>query len=401
VKRRWAALIGLVSVLGGLSAGPIAADADPIGGTADVAAARGVEPPVAAAGPLGIPAAVSVALVEAGTGQVLAAQDATTRRPIASAIKLLTALVVVDALPAGTVLTVGEEVRGVEGASYGLRPGEARSVDELLAGLLLRSGNDVAVALAVAVAGSEEAFVGLMAERLMALGVEARPASASGLDEGDALSALELAAVARASLAEPRIRDIVGRSTLTLPGGAELENRNAFLTDDATATGLKTGFTNAAGFTLAASSARDGRTLIAIVLGARDDAERRDVARRLMEHGFTGTRPMRAAATLGLRTAAGAVALRADLGTLTVSVSSEVRYGWPRTLRPTDTSPRIALLVDGEAVGTVVAERLDARDGIPVAGLGRALADGVYAALRPSAIALAVGPDRSGPEGLR
>lgn len=387
VRRR---LVALVVVLGALPVGAPGASGQSTAAPSTLSVVEDgatIALPATPARALGVPSPVSVVLVEASTGQILAAQDAETRRPIASAIKLLTALVVVDALPAGTTVTVGDEVRGIEGSSYGLRPGETRSVEDLLAGLLLRSGNDVAVALAIAVAGSEEAFVDRMADRLAVLGIDARPGSASGLEETDALTATELAVVARAALAEPRIGDLVGRTVVDLPGGVEVENRNAFLVDDPTATGLKTGFTNAAGFTLAASAEREGRPLIAVVLGAKDDQERRDVVRRLIEHGYASTTPTRVESSLGLRTTGGPVELRIDLGTLTVPVGAGLRVAWPEGIRPTDASVRVPLVVGDQDAGEVQAVRRDGRaEGPPVASLGRALADGAYAALRPGAI---------------
>lgn len=388
-----AALLGTLLPVG--APGATAQSGGGIAGSAASASATGSAVVVAPtpARTLGVPSRVSVALVEATTGQVLVAQDADVRRPVASAIKLLTALVVVDALPEGSLVTVGEEVRGIEGSSYGLRPGDRRTVEDLLVGLLLRSGNDVAVALAAAVAGGEAAFVDLMSARLAALGIEARPASASGLEEEDALSAVELATVARAALAEPRIRDVVGRTVVTLPNGLEVENRNAYLLDDPSATGLKTGFTNAAGFTLAASAERDGRTLLAVVLGAADDTERRGITRRLLDHGYDATAPFRVETSLGLRTVAGPVELRVDLGSLTVPIDRPVRIAWPEGVRPSDATVTASVVVGEAPVGEVLAERSDARvDAAGATPLGRALADGVYAALRPGAIAALAGP---------
>lgn len=377
-------VVGVVPL--GAPAASAQSDAAP-SALAAVAGGAAIALPVTPGRMLGVPARVSVVLVEASTGQLLVSQDADTRRPIASAIKLLTALVVVDALPAGTTVRVGDEVRGIEGSSYGLRPGETRSVEDLLAGLLLRSGNDVAVALAIAVADSEPAFVDRMADRLAALGIDARPGSPSGLEEADALSASELAVVARAALAEPRIRDLVGRTVVDLPDGVEVENRNAFLVDDPTATGLKTGFTNAAGFTLAASAEREGRPLVAVVLGARDDQERRDVVRRLIEYGYASTTPVRTGSSLGLRSTSGPVEFRVELGTLTVPVGAGPNIAWPERIHPTDPTVRVRLHVGDQDAGEVDAIRLDGRTGAPPAtDLGRALADGAYAALRPAAI---------------
>ena len=342
-------------------------------------------PPPAAATGLGIDASLSVALVEATTGQVILARRESERRPIASAIKLVTALVVAEVLPAGSVVTVGEEVVGVEGSSYELTPGEIRTVEDLLAGLLLRSGNDAAVALAVAVAGTEEAFVDRMAALLASIGIDARPGSSSGLDEEDALSALELAAVARAALAEPRIRDLVGLPVLIVDG-VEVENRNLFLNDIEGATGLKTGFTSAAGFTLAASARRDGRELIAVVLGAGDDLERRRVAARLLDHGFATTFRLRVDRSVSLRTTAGPVLFRTEAATITVPGGSVVGVAWPRTLRAEDELTAVRVTVDGVDAGLVGVDRRDARRDGSQSSLGRALADGAYAAMRPTGL---------------
>jgi serine-type D-Ala-D-Ala carboxypeptidase (penicillin-binding protein 5/6) len=336
---------------------------------------------------LGVGDALSVVLVEASSGQVLIARDADVRRPIASAIKLVTALVVVEVLPPRTLVTVGDEVRGVEGSSYGLRPGEVRTVEDLLAGLLLRSGNDAAVALAVAVSGTEAEFVDRMELLLGGLGIDARPGSSSGLDLGDALSALELATVARAALQQPRVREVVGAPVLVLDEGLSIENRNLFLADTVGATGLKTGFTSAAGFTLAASALRDGRELVAVVLGASDDRERRAVAARLLDHGFAATTRTTVERSVTLRTTAGPVRFTAGPATITLAQGSELTVGWPSGLRPEDQLRDVALRVDGADAGRVGVERRDGRRTDVVPSLGRALADGAYAALRVGASA--------------
>jgi D-alanyl-D-alanine carboxypeptidase len=336
---------------------------------------------------LGIGSSVSAVLVEVATGQVLVAGDHDTRRPIASAIKLVTALAVVEALPPGTAVTIGDEVLGIEGSSYELRPGQVRSVEDLLVGLLLRSGNDAAVALAVAVDGSEAAFVDRMERTLAELGVAARPGSASGLDDADALSAQDLATVSLAALREPRIRALVGAPTLTLPDGRVVENRNLFLLDVEGATGLKTGFTSLAGFTLAASAQREGRELLAVVLGAEDDQQRRALAARLIEHGFTSTVPQLVAPSLRLRTAAGDVLLDGSPQLVTVAPGTVVAAGWPVRLRVEDAPATVDLLVDGRSIGAVAVAMRDERTEGGDATLGRAFADGVYAALRPVALA--------------
>ncbi len=377
-----------------LLAGPVPAGADT---TRDVAADTTLTTAVSTAlaapaiGTTALPAHLSLALVEVETGALIAVRDGTTRRPIASTIKLLTALTVVEALAPGEVVTVGEAAAAVGGSSYGLRAGERRSVEDLLAGLLLRSGNDAAVALAVAVAGSEEAFTARMADVLAGLGIDARPASASGLEEGDALSATELATVALAALAEPRIRALVGVDAVVLPSGRIVENRNRFLTDVEGATGLKTGFTNAAGFTLAASARRDGRELVAVVLGAADDLQRRTAATRLLEDGFAGTRRVDLTSSVELRRAAGPVRYASAPLPATVAVAADVTFGWDAGFHAERGPSTVAVHVDGEVVTRRPVQRLDGRADAPPVGLGAALVDGVYAALLPAALAGSVG----------
>ncbi len=326
---------------------------------------------------------ISLVLFEGSTGQIIAAVDGERRRPIASAIKLVTALTVVEALPAGSRIVVGEEVRGAEGSSFGLRPGEVLSVEDLLAGLLLRSGNDAALALAHAVAGSEAAFVARMAAVLKALGIDASPASASGLAEGDALSAAELALVSRVALAEPRIRDIVGLVELRSDGGTVLENRNLFIGQFFGATGLKTGFTNPAGYVLTASAQRDGRELIAVILGAPDDIARRASASRLLEYGFTATSVRTVDRSVTLRTSHGPVRFGIEGVSVTVENGSDVLAMWSRTLRPDDIPSEVEVLIGTRPSGRAQVTRRDGRDVQRGRGLGAALADGVYAGLRP------------------
>jgi D-alanyl-D-alanine carboxypeptidase (penicillin-binding protein 5/6) len=332
---------------------------------------------------LGAPTGTSLVLLEGSTGQIIAALDGHRRRPVASAIKLVTALTVIEALPAGSIVVVGEEVRGVEGSSYGLRPGQARTVEDLLIGLLLRSGNDAALALAHAVAGSEEEFVLRMTGVLARLGVEASPVSASGLAPGDALSAADLAIVSRAALAEPRIRDIVGVVGLRSDTGGVVENRNLFIGQFPGATGLKTGFTSAAGYTISASARRDGRELIAVILGAPDDRVRRATAAGLLEYGFSGTEVRSVGHTVTLRTSRGPVRFGTDGVRVTVANGTDVVTMWPRLLRPDDLPSGVVVHVGGRPSGSAAVTRRDGRDERGAQGLGEALADGVYAALRP------------------
>jgi D-alanyl-D-alanine carboxypeptidase len=334
---------------------------------------------------------LSVLLVEGSTGQHLVAQDAGRVRPIASTIKLVTALAVVEALPPRSLVDVGEEVVGVDGAQFGLRPGERWSVEDLLAALLLRSGNEVAIALAVAVSGSEDAFLERMDQVLRGLGIEdARPESSTGLRPGDALSAEQLAVVARAALSEPRIATIVGlrRATpLGLGRERDLDNRNLLVGTYEGATGLKTGFTEAAGYTLAASARRDGRELVAIVLGAGSEQERLAIAQRLLDHGFERTEPRTLGGALELRTGSGRVLLTTPSVVVTTPLGASLRLAWPSQPRGGDVIETVTVEMERRRVGAMPVVRVDARTPrTGTASLGQGVADGVYTALRSASL---------------
>jgi serine-type D-Ala-D-Ala carboxypeptidase (penicillin-binding protein 5/6) len=380
-RRRAAPLLLVALLIVPLLGVPLVA---PAPASADAVISAGLVPAPRDASFIGAPTGTSLILLEGSTGQIIASRDADRRRPIASAVKLVTALAVVDALPPGSVVVVGEEVRGVEGSSYGLRAGEVRSVEDLLVGLLLRSGNDASVVLAHAVDGSEEKFVLRMQATLRGLGIDALPASASGLTDGDALSAAELAIVSRAALAEPRIRAIVASPFLEIDG-AVVENRNLFVGQFAGATGLKTGFTSAAGYTLSASAERDGRELIAVVLGAPDDGARRAIAARLLEFGFGETRLRSVDRSVTLRTPRGAVRFGTE-AVVTLPLDVEPEAAWPTSLRPDDALSAVAVSIEGRSIGAAAVSRRDARVPQGTPALGAALAEGVYAALRPFGI---------------
>jgi D-alanyl-D-alanine carboxypeptidase (penicillin-binding protein 5/6) len=346
--------------------------------------------PTPASALLRSPAGLSLLLVEASDGQHLVAVAEERRRPVASTIKLLTALTVVELLGPGTLITVGREVLGVEGALFGLRPGEVWSVEDLLVALLLRSGNEVAVTLAVAASGSEDAFVRAMERTLERLGVVGVTlGSASGLSEQDAVSAVELAVVARASLAEPRIAGLVGLpTTIVAQGAVDVVNRNLLVGRYGGATGLKTGFTSAAGHTLAASARRDGRELVAIVLGATSEEERLRFAAALLDHGFERTARREVRGTLELRSGSGPVLLSVGGRWLTVETGAELAIDWPVTLRPDDEVAQVGVRLAGQYIGAVDVVRVDARTPTPSgSSLGPAFADAVYTGLRAAGLA--------------
>jgi D-alanyl-D-alanine carboxypeptidase (penicillin-binding protein 5/6) len=168
--------------------------------------------------------------------------------------------------------------------------GQVLPMPSMLAGLILRSGNDAAVAIAEHVAGSEAAFVEKMNARAHELGLESTAfLDASGLtdDPGHHTSPLDLARLAAVAMQHPEFASWAGAAKLDVPGLGVLHNRNELLRTYHGATGVKTGYTALSGLCLVASATRDGRTLYAVVLGSQNSFA--DVA-ALLDHGFTAFR---------------------------------------------------------------------------------------------------------------
>jgi serine-type D-Ala-D-Ala carboxypeptidase (penicillin-binding protein 5/6) len=257
-------------------------------------------------------------LMDVATGQVLAEHQADQRRPVASTIKILTALTVLSRADLDDRVTVGEEVL-VGGASVDLRPGDEWTVEQLLDALIARSGNDAAEALAVHVAGDMEAFVELMAEDARALGLgEVVLTEASGLADGNELSARDLAVLSRVALSDPEARPLFGRAAVDLPGVGTVASRNELLDAYPGATGVKTGYTAAAGFGLVASAERGERELIAVVLDAGEDPGRFQDAIALLDHGFEDYEPYELTVDWSLLVAGGQQSLEAAIGPVVV-----------------------------------------------------------------------------------
>ena len=235
-------------------------------------------------------------LADLDTGQILYATQPRAPRPIASVTKLMTALLAREALPLRRVVRVDQRAefhRDDFGSSstIGLRAGERIEVDDLLYALLLGSANDAAIELAIAVDGSEAAFVRHMNTHARALGMtETHLASATGLDDDGRSTPRDLLTLTRAVEADRVLRSIVQTRfhRIAAPKGRDrvIQNRNALLWLYDLATGMKTGTTQGAGACVVATAARDGRRLVAIVLGATHDAF--SPAAALLDYGFEG-----------------------------------------------------------------------------------------------------------------
>lgn len=222
-------------------------------------------------------------LMDAESGRILAAQNAERELPIASTTKIMTALVAIERGRLSDAVTV-KESHLKEGSSMYLRAGETLTLEELLYGLLLPSGNDAAECIADYCGGSVERFVTWMNEKAGELGMTHTSfANPSGLDApGHYSCALDMARLAACAMEEPTFARIASTRTAAV-GERMLGNHNKLLTSLEGCTGLKTGYTSAAGRTLVTCCERDGMRLIAVTLNDRDDWK--DHA-ALYEHGF-------------------------------------------------------------------------------------------------------------------
>lgn len=235
-------------------------------------------------------------LFDIDSGRVLWRHRPERVLPIASLTKMMTALVVVDRVPEGALVPVTREALAYTGSGVGVLPrGKRIGVSVMLHGMLLPSGNDAAIALAQRAARTAPRFVALMNERAKAMGLACTHFSTvSGIrDRGNASCAPDLAALARAVLREPRLARIVRRRSAVLPfpikgGRIYLYNNNPLLRMGYRGTtGVKTGYTEAAGRCLVATVRRGSRRLGVVLLNSPDPGTQ---ARRLFDRAFARLR---------------------------------------------------------------------------------------------------------------
>ena len=227
--------------------------------------------PVFGAGPT--LSASSAILMDKESGRVLYEKNAREQRSIASITKLMTALVAVELHPdLSSTVTIKREWTGAEGSSMYLKPEEKVTLEALLYGLMLSSGNDAALAIAGYCGGDVESFVAEMNKKAAQLGMnDTHFANPNGLDDPDHYStAYDMAILARAVLEREELRTIVSTRSVFI-AGRSLTNHNKLLWRYEGCTGLKTGYTDEAGRTLVSSALRDGQELIAVTLNAPND----------------------------------------------------------------------------------------------------------------------------------
>ena len=224
-------------------------------------------------------------LWDAGADRVLYEKDAHSRSLIASTTKIMTALLVCEQCNVLDRMRIPKEAVGIEGSSMYLREGEVLTVQELLYGLMLRSGNDAAVALAIYCGGTVEGFVALMNDKAHRLGLNGTHfANPNGLDHPEHYStARDLAILAEYAMQNPIFARTVSTKQVRI-GDRLLTNHNKLLWRVEGADGVKTGFTKAAGRILVSSALRDGRRLICVTIN--DGNDWLDHA-ALLEEGFS------------------------------------------------------------------------------------------------------------------
>ena len=243
----------------------------------------------------------SAVLMDVATGTVLYEKNAHEPLPPASVTKIMTMLLIMEAIDSGRIgwddpVTASETAAGKGGSQIYLKAGETMTVSDLLKSIAVSSANDAACAMAEHLCGSEGAFVDAMNDKARTLGMEdTHFINCTGLDdspeaEKHRTSAYDIALMSRELLKNhPDVKKFTTIWMDTIRDGAfGLSNTNKLIRFYSGATGLKTGFTSGAGYCLSASASRDGMELIAVVMGSDSSQNRNESCKRLLDYGFAG-----------------------------------------------------------------------------------------------------------------
>lgn len=254
--------------------------------------------PTAQATELSVPGKSAV-LMELATGRVLYAKNAHEALAPASVTKVMTMLLIMEAVDSGCIgwtdtVTTSETAAAKGGSQIYLKAGETMTVTDMLKSIAVSSANDCACAMAEHIAGSESAFVDRMNARAAELGMEdTHFVNCTGLDDDPqakqhVTSAYDIALMSRQLLLfHPKIKEFTTIWMDTVRDGAfGLANTNKLVRFYQGCTGLKTGFTSAAGYCLSASAQRNGMELVAVVLGAESSQDRFAACKQMLDYGF-------------------------------------------------------------------------------------------------------------------
>ena len=257
------------------------------------------ETPAPAAAPVTIPTAPQVdarayVVVDYRTGKILAAKDAVARMEPASLTKLMTSYIVFQELAAGKLkldeqVTVSEHAWRSEGSRTFIELGKPVSIEDLILGMIVQSGNDATIALAERIAGTEETFAQMMNANAKRLGmVGSHFENSSGLPSPQHYTtSRDLSLLANAMIREyPQYYKWFSVREFE-HNGIKQQNRNGLLEKDPTVDGLKTGHTDSAGYCLVTSALRDGMRLVSVVMGSTSMKARENASAALLNYGFT------------------------------------------------------------------------------------------------------------------
>ena len=358
--------------------------------------------PFASAASISVPAPPSVSatgylLIDMDSDAVLAQKDAEQRLEPASLTKIMTAYAVFREINDGSVklsdeVLVSEKAWKTPGSRMFIEVNKRVSVEELLKGMIIQSGNDASVALAEHVAGSEEAFANLMNEHARRLGMKnTHFVNATGLPDPEHYTTPhDIVLVTEAGIREyPEFYKMYAVKEYTF-NGIRQHNRNNLLWHDESVDGVKTGHTEAAGYCLVASAKRDGMRLISVVMGTDSEKARIRESKSLLNYGFrfyethrlygASDRLTRSRVWMGEQEQV-ALGLQEDLY---VTIP---RHQYERLNARTEIQPQIeAPLIQGQKVGEVVVEldgetitrrALVALEDVPEGGIWRTMVDSV------------------------
>ncbi|MBR2622338.1 MAG: D-alanyl-D-alanine carboxypeptidase [Clostridia bacterium] len=318
----------------------------------------------------------SAVLMEASTGKVLYAQNPDEALPPASVTKIMTLLLVMEAIDSGKIslndmVSASEYAASMGGSQVYLKVGETMSVEDMLKSVVISSANDAAVALAEFVSGDVNTFVKQMNDRAKELGMTATQfENVTGLDdtaENHLTSAKDIALMSRALIEHPTILKYSSIWMDTIRNGAfGLTNTNRLVRFYRGATGLKTGSTSKAGFCVSVTAERDGLSLICVIMGAESRDVRNAQATKLLDWGFANytsycaeaqaAQEIRVLGGVQSRCPVGSDTFRAVLlkGSISkVEQKIEIDEQAAAPLKIGDTVGRVQYLIDGEVIGEV------------------------------------------------
>jgi len=322
------------------------------------------QPAASPAPPAPAISAKAYALLDFHSGQTLAAHEPLARVEPASLTKLMTAYLTFAALKEKKLrpdqaVAVSERASRTEGSRMFIEPRKPVTVDELVRGMIVQSGNDACIALAEAIAGSEEAFVGMMNREAQRLGLKNTLfANSTGLPHAQHYStAQDLALLAAAVIRDfPEHYPLYSEKEYRYNNITQA-NRNRLLWTDPAVDGMKTGYTENAGYCLVSSARRGERRLVSVVLGAASESARAAESQKLLNHGFLAYDGVRLYA--GKQPVATVPVYKGAANSIQVGFINDLQVALPAGSRDKlqatvqSTQPLIAPISVGQAIGTM------------------------------------------------